>query len=70
MVVVIYITKAISTKPQHGISELFDTAGIGIRVKAGTLSLIGWTPSWEMTWPKKSNRAAPIRVLSGESFMS
>ena len=43
--------------------------GIGMRVRAATRSSLGRTPSAEMTWPKKSTRAAPIRDLSGESLV-
>ena len=39
-----------------------------MRVRAATRSSLGRTPSAEMTGPKKSTRAAPIRDFSGESF--
>ena len=44
------------------------SVGIGMRVRAATQSPLGRTPSAEMTRPKKSTRAAPIRDLSGQSF--
>ena len=44
------------------------SVGIGMRVRAATRSSLGRTPSFEMMWPKKSTRAAPILDLSGESF--
>ena len=42
--------------------------GMGMRVSAAILSSLERTPSWEMTCPRKSTRAAPIRVLFGDSF--
>ena len=42
--------------------------GMGMRARSAILSSLGRTPSWEITCPKKSTRAVPIRVLFGESF--
>ena len=42
--------------------------GMGMRARAAILSSLGRTPSWEITCPKNSTRAAPIRVLFGDSF--
>ena len=42
--------------------------GIGMRVRAATLSSLGRTTSFEIMWPRKSTRAAPILDLSRESF--
>ena len=44
------------------------SGGMGMRASAAVLSLLGRTPSWEITCPKKSTRAAPIRVLFGDNF--
>ena len=41
---------------------------IGMRVRAANRLLLGRTPSFEMMWPRKSTRAAPILDLSGDSF--
>ena len=42
--------------------------GMGMRERAAILSSLGRTLSWEIACPKKSTRAAPIRVLFGDSF--
>ena len=42
--------------------------GIGMQVSAAILSSLGRTPSWEILCPRNSTRAAPIRVLFGDSF--
>ena len=42
--------------------------GMGMRERATILSSLGRTPSWEITCPNKSTRAALIRVLFGDSF--
>ena len=42
--------------------------GNGMRARAAILSSLGRTPSWEITCRKKLKRAAPIRVLFGDSF--
>ena len=42
--------------------------GMGMRVSVAILSSLGRTPFWEMTCPRKSERATPIRVLFGDSF--
>ena len=42
--------------------------GMGMRARAAIVSSLGRTPSWEITCPKNSTRAAPIRVLFGDSF--
>ena len=44
------------------------SVGIGMRVRAATRSSLRRTPSFEMVWPRKSTRTAPILDLSGESF--
>ena len=43
------------------------SVGMGMRVRAAILSLLGPIPSWEVTCPRKSTRAAPIRLLLGDS---
>ena len=42
--------------------------GMGMRARAAILSSLRRTPSWEIMCPKKATRAAPIRVLFGDSF--
>ena len=42
--------------------------GMGMRVSAAILSSLGGTPPWEISCPRKSTRAARIRVLFGDSL--
>ena len=44
------------------------SVGIGMRVRAATRSSLGRVSSFEMMWPRKSTRAAPILDLSKENF--
>ena len=44
------------------------SGGMGMRARAAILSSSGRTPSLEIMYPKKSTRAAPIRVLFGDSL--
>ena len=46
------------------------SCGMGVWASAAILSSLGRTPSWEITCPRKSTRAAPIYAFYSEIVLS